>query len=60
MLFPKKTKYKKQFKGKLVGKTTKGNQIIFFTYKIYFILSFDNKIDIVSKQTIDVRRNLYL
>src|SRR5688500_11652139 len=34
MLFPKKTKYKKQFKGKLVGKTTKGNKIIFGKYAI--------------------------
>jgi large subunit ribosomal protein L16 len=32
MLFPKKTKYKKQFKGKLIGQTTKGNQIIFGSY----------------------------
>ena len=29
MLFPKKTKYKKQFKGKLVGQTSKGSQIIY-------------------------------
>lgn len=29
MLFPKKTKFKKQFKKKLKGKTTKGNQITF-------------------------------
>lgn len=34
MLFPKKTKYKKQFKGKLVGKTTKGNQIIYGKYAL--------------------------
>ncbi len=34
MLFPKRTKYKKQFKGKLIGKTSKGNQIIFGKYGI--------------------------
>ena len=34
MLFPKKTKYKKQFKGKLIGKTSTGNQIIFGKYAI--------------------------
>ncbi len=34
MLFPKKTKYKKQFKGKLIGKTSKGNKIIFGKYAI--------------------------
>lgn len=34
MLFPKKTKYKKQFKGKLVGKTSKGHQIIFGKYAL--------------------------
>nr|YP_010394057.1 ribosomal protein L16 [Peronospora belbahrii]DAZ88065.1 TPA_asm: ribosomal protein L16 [Peronospora belbahrii] len=34
MLFPKKTKYKKQFKGKLIGTTTKGNKIIYGKYAI--------------------------
>lgn len=34
MLFPKKTKYKKQFKGKLIGKTKKGNKIIYGRYAI--------------------------
>nr|YP_010394174.1 ribosomal protein L16 [Phytophthora tropicalis]YP_010394607.1 ribosomal protein L16 [Phytophthora capsici]DAZ89005.1 TPA_asm: ribosomal protein L16 [Phytophthora sp. SKS-2017]UXG56492.1 ribosomal protein L16 [Phytophthora capsici]DAZ88182.1 TPA_asm: ribosomal protein L16 [Phytophthora tropicalis]DAZ88654.1 TPA_asm: ribosomal protein L16 [Phytophthora capsici]DAZ88693.1 TPA_asm: ribosomal protein L16 [Phytophthora capsici] len=34
MLFPKKTKYKKQFKGKLVGKTTKSNNIVYGKYAI--------------------------
>lgn len=34
MLFPKKTKYKKQFKGKLIGKTSTGNRIIFGKYAI--------------------------
>lgn len=37
MLFPKKTKYKKQFKGKLLGKTKKGNKIIFGKYAIKVI-----------------------
>jgi large subunit ribosomal protein L16 len=32
MLFPKKTKYKKQFKGKLIGQTTKGSKLIFGFY----------------------------
>nr|YP_001165369.1 ribosomal protein L16 [Phytophthora ramorum]ABG54120.1 ribosomal protein L16 [Phytophthora ramorum] len=34
MLFPKKTKYKKQFKGKLIGKTTKGSNIVYGKYAI--------------------------
>lgn len=34
MLFPQKTKYKKQFKGKLVGKTINGSKIIFGKYAI--------------------------
>lgn len=34
MLFPNKTKYKKQFKGKLIGKTSKGSKIIFGKYAI--------------------------
>ena len=34
MLFPKKTKYKKQFKGVIKGNTTKGNKIIFGNYAI--------------------------
>ena len=34
MLFPKKTKYKKQFKSKLRGTTSKGNKIIFGKYAI--------------------------
>lgn len=34
MLLPKKTKYKKQFKGKLIGKTSKGFNIIFGNYAI--------------------------
>lgn len=34
MLFPKKTKYKKQFKGKLQGKITKTNNIIYGKYAI--------------------------
>lgn len=34
MLFPKKTKYKKQFKGKVIGKTIKGSKIIYGKYAI--------------------------
>nr|YP_010394018.1 ribosomal protein L16 [Hyaloperonospora arabidopsidis]DAZ88026.1 TPA_asm: ribosomal protein L16 [Hyaloperonospora arabidopsidis] len=34
MLSPKKTKYKKQFKGKLVGKTAKTNNIIYGKYAL--------------------------
>ena len=34
MLFPKRTKYKKQFKGKLRGQTNRGNQIIFGKYAL--------------------------
>ena len=34
MLFPKKIKFKKQFKGKLVGSTSKGNKILFGKYAI--------------------------
>ena len=34
MLFPKRTKYKKQFKGKLVGKTSKSYKIIYGKYAI--------------------------
>ena len=34
MLFPKKTKYKKQFKGKLVGQTVKGTKIVYGKYAI--------------------------
>lgn len=34
MLFPNKTKYKKQFKGKLKGQTTKSNKIVYGKYAI--------------------------
>ena len=34
MLFPKKTKFKKQFKGKLKGQTVRGNNIIYGKYAI--------------------------
>lgn len=38
MLFPQKTKFKKQFKKKLKGKTTKGNKIVFgkFALKVLY------------------------
>ncbi len=34
MLFPKRTKYKKQFKGKLIGQTARGSQIIYGKYAL--------------------------
>lgn len=34
MLFPKKTKYKKQFKGIIKGKTNRGNKIIYGNYAL--------------------------
>jgi large subunit ribosomal protein L16 len=34
MLFPKKTKYKKQFKGTLKGQTIRGSQIIYGKYAL--------------------------
>jgi large subunit ribosomal protein L16 len=34
MLLPKKTKYKKSFKGQLKGKTSKGSNIVFGKYAI--------------------------
>lgn len=34
MLFPNKTKYKKQFKGKLKGQITKSNKIVYGKYAI--------------------------
>ena len=52
MLFPKKTKYKKQFKGKLVGKTTKGHKIIFGKYGIKVL----NECKITSRQIEAARR----
>lgn len=46
MLFPKKTKYKKQFKGKLQGKITKTNNIIYGKYAIKVL----NETRLTSKQ----------
>ena len=34
MLFPKRTKYNKQFKGSVKGSTNRGNKIIFGTYAL--------------------------
>ena len=34
MLFPKRTKYKKQFKGLIKGKTNKGNKIIYGNFAL--------------------------
>jgi len=52
MLFPNRTKYKKQFKGKLKGQTTRGNQII---YGKYALKSLEEK-RITSKQIEAARR----
>lgn len=54
MLFPKKTKYKKQFKGKLVGQTTKSNKIIYGKYAIKVIE--ENRI--TAKQIESARRTI--
>jgi large subunit ribosomal protein L16 len=40
MLFPNQTKYKKQFKGKLVGQTSNSNQIIYGQYAIKALKEF--------------------
>ena len=52
MLFPNKTKYKKQFKGILKGQTTRGSQII---YGKYALKSLEEK-RITSKQIEATRR----
>ena len=52
MLFPKKTKYKKQFKGKLIGKTIKGNKIIYGKYAIKVL----ETVRLTSKQIESARR----
>lgn len=54
MLFPKKTKYKKQFKGKLIGQTTKSNKIIYGKYAIKVIE--ENRI--TAKQIESARRTI--
>nr|YP_008475399.1 ribosomal protein L16 [Thraustotheca clavata]AGS55524.1 ribosomal protein L16 [Thraustotheca clavata] len=52
MLFPNRTKYKKQFKGTLKGQTTRGSQII---YGKYALKSLEQK-RITSKQIEATRR----
>lgn len=52
MLYPKKTKYKKQFKGKLIGKTSKGFKIIFGKYAI----KAQNEIRLTARQIEAARR----
>nr|YP_052901.1 ribosomal protein L16 [Saprolegnia ferax]AAT40655.1 ribosomal protein L16 [Saprolegnia ferax] len=52
MLFPNRTKYKKQFKGTLKGQTTRGSQII---YGKYALKSLEEK-RITSKQIEATRR----
>ncbi len=54
MLFPKKTKYKKQFKGKLIGQTTKSNKIIYGKYAIKVVE--ENRI--TAKQIESARRTI--
>jgi large subunit ribosomal protein L16 len=54
MLFPKKTKFKKQFKGKIKGKTFRGNKIIFGNYGIKAL----QECRITSKQIEATRRNI--
>lgn len=54
MLIPKKTKFKKQFKGKLKGKTVKSSQIRFGNYAIKAV---ENG-RITSQQLEAVRRNI--
>ena len=52
MLFPQKTKYKKQFKGKLIGNTTKGNKIVYGKYAIKVL----KETRLTSKQIESARR----
>jgi large subunit ribosomal protein L16 len=52
MLFPNKTKYKKQFKGKLKGQTTRGSKIIYGKYALKAL----EKKRITSKQIEATRR----
>ena len=54
MLFPKRTKYKKQFKGKLRGQTNRGNQIIFGKYALKVL----EETRITSRQIEDTRRTI--
>ena len=52
MLFPKKIKHKKHFKGKLVGNTIKGNKIIYGKYALKVL----QEIRLTSKQIEAARR----
>ena len=54
MLSPQKTKYKKQFKGKLIGQTKKSNNIIFGKYAIKAL----KEIRLTSKQIEATRKTL--
>jgi large subunit ribosomal protein L16 len=54
MLFPKKTKFKKQFKGKIKGKTFRGHKIIFGNYAIKTL----EECRISSKQIEATRRSI--
>lgn len=52
MLCPKKTKYKKQFKGKLIGTTIKGSKIIYGKYALKVV----DEIRLTSRQIESTRR----
>lgn len=54
MLFPKKTKFKKQFKGKIKGKTFRSHKIVFGNYGIKAL----EECRITSKQIEATRRNI--
>lgn len=54
MLFPKKLKYKKQFKGKLKGQTTRGDKIIFGKFALKVL----EEKRITSKQIESARRTI--
>jgi large subunit ribosomal protein L16 len=54
MLFPKRTKYKKQFKGKLVGQTIRGSQMIYGQYAIKIL----EETRLTAKQIEATRRNI--
>lgn len=54
MLFPKRTKYKKQFKGKLVGQITQNNKILYGNYAIKSL----EEARITARQIEAIRRNI--
>lgn len=54
MLFPKKTKYKKQFKGKLVGQINQNNKILYGRYAIKSL----EEARITARQIEAIRKNI--